>query len=128
MAAPLDDRPSWRPSRRAFLAVAGAAGALAAGRIHRPRLASAAGDDPREIPGTFMGLPGAPHVADPSPGNEPSTIYDFDGVVAVTRIFGTGTVTGGAPSTMTYDCDMRFLSGRYVGADGGTHEGTFGFF
>jgi hypothetical protein len=110
------------------MAVAGVAGVLAAGRIPRPNLVLAADDDPKEIPGTFMGIPGAPHVANPSPGNEPSTVFDFDGVIAITRIFGTGTAQGGSPSTMSFDCDMRFMSGRYVGADGVTHEGTFGFF
>jgi hypothetical protein len=110
------------------MAVAGAAGALAARHVRSPLVAMAEGDDPKQIPGTFMGIPGFPHVADPSPGNEPSTVFDFDGVIAITRIFGTGNATGGAPSTLTFDCDMRFLSGRYVGSDGVIRQGSFGFY
>jgi hypothetical protein len=121
------DINQWSPTRRGFMVAASAAGALAAGRLRHPRIAWAEGGDAREIPGTFMGIPGFPHVADPSPGNEPATIFDFDGVVAITRILGTGTAHGEAPSTMTFDCDMRFMTGRYIGADGTEREGAFGF-
>jgi hypothetical protein len=109
------------------MGAAGAAGAIAASKVWRPELSFAEGDDPKEIPGTFMGIPGGPHVQLPQPGNEPNTIGDFDGVIAIAHIFGTGAASGGAPAKMNFEVDMRFMSGRYVGADGVTHQGTFGF-
>lgn len=78
------------------------------------------------------------HVYDYIAGNEPSTIGDFRGLVAVCHLQGEGTVTkgggGGGVSTpsatgdrLVYDADMRIMKGLYVGEDGREHEGTFGF-
>ena len=78
------------------------------------------------------------HVYDYIPGNEPSTIGDFRGLVAINHLQGEGTVTrgggGGEISTpsatgdrLVYDADMRVMKGLYVGEDGQEHQGTFGF-
>jgi len=72
------------------------------------------------------------------PGNEPSTIGDFRGLVAINHLQGEGTVTRGGPAAelsqptaagdrLVYDADMRIMKGLYVGEDGQEHEGTFGF-
>lgn len=39
---------------------------------------------------------------------------------------GTG-VEHGVEVPLTFDVDMRFMAGRYVGTDGQIHEGQFGF-
>jgi hypothetical protein len=78
------------------------------------------------------------HVYDYVPGNEPSTIGDFRGLVAINHLAGEGTVlrgsdTGGLSTPtatgdrLVYDADMRIMKGLYVGEDGQEHEGTFGF-
>jgi hypothetical protein len=77
-------------------------------------------------------------VYDYIPGNEPSTIGDFRGLVAINHLQGEGTVTRGSTSggistptatgdRLVYDADMRIMKGLYVGEDGQEHEGTFGF-
>src|SRR4051794_26083342 len=88
--------PTTRPSRRRFLgAMAGAAGALGAGLAFPG--ATRAGDPivlPRPVPGGVRPLgPGTPifHVFPPVPLAEPSTITDFNGLVGVTELQGTGT-------------------------------------
>ena len=81
------------------------------------------------------------HVYDYLPGNEPSTIGDFRGLVAINHLQGEGIVTrgggssgGGGISTpsatgdrLVYDADMRIMEGLYIGEDGQEHQGTFGF-
>jgi hypothetical protein len=78
------------------------------------------------------------HVYDYIPGNEPSTIGDFRGLVAINHLTGEGTVlrgsdTGGISTPtatgdrLVYDADMRIMQGLYIGEDGQEHEGTFGF-
>jgi hypothetical protein len=78
------------------------------------------------------------HVYDYIPGNEPSTIGDFRGLVAINHLSGEGTVlrgsdTGGISTPtatgdrLVYDADMRIMQGLYIGEDGQEHEGTFGF-
>lgn len=131
-------------SRRGLFVGAGAAAGVLAGsrflppRFATPALAAASGADPRPIPGGFVALdrrrfhaypPGRSIPVDPSsPINEPSTITDFDGVVAITQTLGKGTGTErGVEAAMTFDSDMRLLAGRYVGMDGNVHEGAFGF-
>jgi hypothetical protein len=63
-------------------------------------------------------------------GREPSTITDFNGIVGVVHLQGTGTPTGGtgtdAISTL-YDVDLRFMKGFYRGVDNQFHFGTFAF-
>ena len=38
-----------------------------------------------------------------------------------------GTARGSDGSTYTFDTDMRFMRGTYVGRDGRTRDGAFGF-
>jgi len=130
-------------SRRGLLVGAGAAaGVLAGARVLPPRFGTSAhaasSAEPRPIPGGIVVLddrrfhvypPGRSIPVDPSsPINEPSTITDFDGVVAITQTLGQGTGTErGAEMAMTFDSDMRFMAGRYMGMDGNVHEGAFGF-
>lgn len=61
---------------------------------------------------------------------EPSTVFDFDGVVGVAHHSGTGVGTNtrtGVTKSYTTDSDNRFMRGRFVGVDGKTHRATFGF-
>lgn len=125
----------WVIQRAGGLALAG----LAAAR-RRPAFAQEAGGaNPRPIAGGGFEIEGEVlHVYDYLPGNEPSTIGDFRGLVAINHLQGEGTVTsgggGGGISTPTatgdrlvYDADMRIMKGLYIGEDGQEHEGTFGF-
>jgi hypothetical protein len=63
------------------------------------------------------------------PGLDPSSITDFNGFVGVADVQGTGTAHNpdGSTETLLYDTDMRFMTGTYVGKDGQTYKGTFGF-
>jgi hypothetical protein len=63
------------------------------------------------------------------PGMDASSITDFNGFVGVADVQGTGTATNpdGSTETLLYDTDMRFMSGTYIGKDGKTYKGTFGF-
>lgn len=66
----------------------------------------------------------------PDTGHDPSEIFDFGGIVAQTDLLLTGTGTdlntgNGAP--YNFHTDVRFMAGKFRGADGETHEGTFGF-
>ena len=89
-----------------------------------PLLADAASIDPTPIPDTIA--PGAPfHVQFPLAGNELSTINNFKGSVAVAAIRGTGMSSSEGP--FFFDSDQRFMQGTYIGVDGQTHKGTFGF-
>ena len=66
----------------------------------------------------------------PGKGNEPSTITDFRGDVAVADILGTGTGTDTPDDPavgLIFDADMRFMQGLYVGRDGRLRQGSFGF-
>lgn len=118
-------------SRRNFLGTAaGVAGGASLVFGQRP----SSGAEPRPIPGGIQPLgPGTEvfHVFLIGPGVEPSTITDFNGFVGATDIQGPWTVSGpSAPTPIpptTYDADMRFMIGEYIGADGRHHEGTFGF-
>ncbi len=89
---------------------------------------------PRPIPGGIQPFgPGTEvfHVFLPEPGNELSTITDFNGHIGAAEILGTGTATDaktGAKTKLLFDADVRFMVGEYVGLDGRNHHGTFGFF
>jgi hypothetical protein len=117
-------------SRRAFmgsvLGVTGAAfsaGLLPTAVLAKTKTANAA---PRPTPNsdlppfrfTFFG-----------PTADPSSIGDFDGLVGVADVRGTGKATNpdGTTETLVFDTDMRFMSGHYIGVDGHVHKGTFGF-
>jgi hypothetical protein len=86
---------------------------------------------PRPIPGgfdqNFNPVPSDPlvHVLPPAVGFEMSTISDFNGVVGAGEI--QGTATGSDGSRYTFDTDMRFMQGAYVGLDGRVYNGAFGF-
>jgi hypothetical protein len=134
-------------SRRNFIrASAGAAGAglvldsalsqpvFAAGKHH---LACPA--QPQPIPHTIdTGLgttihfffPGKVEGVDPNTGHDPSTIFDFSGVIAGADLLLTGTgtdLTTGDTAPYGFHTDMRFMSGEFVGADGEAHSGAFAF-
>jgi hypothetical protein len=79
---------------------------------------------------------GQPAPTDPEPqaahaaGRDPSTIFDFDGVVGVAdlNLTGTGTdTTTGASAMYGFHTDMRFMAGRFRGTDGHVHRGAFAF-
>src|SRR5438067_388542 len=80
-------------------------------------------------------IDGSPAATDPEPppqkaGRDPSTIFDFDGVVgqADLNLTGTGTdTTTGATSQYGFHTDMRFMMGKFVGTDGRLHHGAFAF-
>ena len=65
------------------------------------------------------------HFLLPGIGFEMSTITDFDGVVGGSET--RGTARGSDRTTYSFDCDMRFMQGEYVGFDGRRHFGSFGF-
>jgi hypothetical protein len=65
------------------------------------------------------------HVLVPSVGFEMSTITDFNGVIGASET--QGTAQGSDGSQYSFDCDMRFMRGAYVGLDGRMHNGSFGF-
>jgi len=121
--------------RRRFLrTAAGAAGLALTANAWLPALARAASPKgPRPIPGGIQPLgPGSElfHVFFPDPGAEPSLITDFDGMVGLAHVEGTGVGTDtatGASKTYTWDVDNRFMVGKYIGLDGQPHDGTFGF-
>ena len=129
-----------RITRRTFLgAAAMATGAVATG-LRLP--ATLAADDevatvfPLPIPGGVspFGIfihhfPPVP-VLGPASINEPSQITDFNGLVGVCRVTGSGTGTDtstGMTSRLNYQVDNGFMSGLYVGEDGKHHQGTFAF-
>ena len=65
------------------------------------------------------------HFLLPGIGFEMSTITDFDGVVGGSET--RGTARGSDGTTYSFDADMRFMQGVYVGFDGRRHIGSFGF-
>jgi hypothetical protein len=106
-------------------------------------LSSCGGDDsgrPKPIPGGIavngvgfhvFAPPGPSNPVDPnSPIQEPSTITDFEGAVGIAQVDGMGIATDlntGLELPVTFDCDMRFMQGDFIGEDGDRHSGTFGF-
>jgi hypothetical protein len=115
-------------SRRRFMTAAAATtGVVLGSGLWMPKLALAAGSDPKPIPGGFA--PGF-HVFLLGEGNEPSTITDFKGFVGVADVQGTGKATNtrtGFHETLNYDTDVRFMQGTYIGMDGNQYSDTFGF-
>jgi len=137
-------------SRRQFVRVAaGTTAATLGAGLWTPALAAASpGEDddehghqgtapPKPIPGgtdllALIGQPPGPlyHFFFPAFGQEVSTVDSLKGFVAAAEIQGTGTAIDtktGAKTPLTFDADMRFMDGVYVGRDGHTHRGTFGF-
>ena len=63
-------------------------------------------------------------------GRDPSTIFDFDGVIgeADLSLTGIGTdTTTGVSAHYGFNADMRLMMGRFVATDGGVHRGAFAF-
>ena len=63
-------------------------------------------------------------------GRDPSTIFNFDGVIgqAELNLTGTGTdTTTGQSAPYQFHTDMRFMAGKFVGTDGLVHKGAFAF-
>jgi hypothetical protein len=127
-------------SRRRFIQAAGglAFAGLATTRGTRTFAQDAGGANPKPIPAGFEIEGQVFHAYDYIPGNEPSTIGDFRGLVAINHLSGEGTVIRGGPNgglatptatgdRLVYDTDMRIMKGQYIGEDGQEHEGTFGF-
>jgi hypothetical protein len=138
----LDHRPFWRRAqsrRRLLQASGGLAVASVLGRQWDRVLAQEAGGaNPKPIRGGFEIEGQLYHAYDYIPGNEPSTIGDFRGLVAINHLSGEGTVIRGGPNgglatptttgdRLVYDTDMRIMKGQYIGEDGQEHQGTFGF-
>jgi len=118
-------------SRRQVI-VTGASGAAAAtllsSRLWVPELVHAGAPVPSAPKPIPLTLPFGPfHVQLIGPGQEPSTITDFNGFVGVADAQGTGTGSGPGSATLLFDADMRFMSGEYVGVDGKHYHSTFGF-
>ena len=118
-------------SRRGFIGVgAGAAAAVTLRPLFPFKTALATGDpEPKPIPGGSVPPPIGPRIWLPQRGLEPSTIFDFDGTVALADVYGSGEAhQGGLSFPANFNADMRFMTGKYVDLDGMTQEGTFGFF
>src|SRR5437899_2994897 len=112
-------------SRRGFIGVgASTAGALVATQLLRPtRVLAEGGPEPKPIPGGSVPPPMGPHAWLPRRGNEPSSIFDFDGTVALADIVGSGKGgQGGLSGPLNFDVDMRFMTGKYTALDGVTRE------
>jgi len=121
-------------SRRAFLrTAAGTAGAVATSRLWMPAIAQASKGSgvPNPIPGcTQIDDLGCFHFFFPGHGQEPATITDLNGFVAIADITGTGVGTDpdtGQTIPLTFETDTRIMSGEYVAKDGSHHNGTFAF-
>ena len=128
-------------SRRGVMQTAAAAGlALAGARLLRPAagwaVSTSGGAEPRPIPGGLVTVDGRRwHIYPPGPSNpldrdsvmnEPSAITDFDGVMTMAQVQGTGTEElEGRSVPLPFDADLRIMAGRYVGLDGQPHDGTF---
>ena len=136
----LFDRPL---TRRSFIGTVAAGtgvvlgSGLGLGAIPLPRLGStrafASGSaDPRPLPGGVFHPPSGVfiHHFPPGSANEPSQISDFRGLVANTRVSGTGTGTDtvtGDTTPLTFQVDMGIMDGLYIGQDNRRHRGVFAF-
>jgi hypothetical protein len=140
--------PRSGSSRRAFLGTLASAGTVLGVGLASSRTALAHNDDDasHRAGGLITPIPGglapfAPfgifiHHNPLKPGtplgdiNDPSQINDFDGFVGLTHIRGGGTGTDtatGMTSPLAYQADMGFSQGKFMGADGNKHKGTFAF-
>ena len=81
------------------------------------------------FPGPVEGAP-ATDPNFPNAGYDPSIITDFKGAIAQADLTFSGTGTNldtGESAPYDFHCDMRFMSGVFVGLDNRHHHGTFGF-
>jgi hypothetical protein len=98
-----------------------------------PRGIARAAQLPPEDPAAPKPIPGGirnTHHFLPGRGAKVSTIDDFDGVVGIAHLAGsgTGTLADGATVPLTYLIDNRFMVGEYLGVDGAHRSGTFAEF
>ena len=110
---------------------------LGLGAITLPRLGStrafAGGSaDPRPLPGGVLHPPSGVfiHHFPPGSANEPSQISDFRGLVANSRVTGSGIgvdMNTGAETPLTFQVDMGIMDGLYIGQDDRRHRGAFAF-
>jgi hypothetical protein len=114
--------------QRGAVALAGVAGL---GLVDPSSVLGSAFSPPAPIPGgfdlNFNIVPSGAfiHVIPPSVGLEMSSITDFNGVIGGSET--QGTAQGSDGTRYSFDCDMRFMRGAYVGVDGRLHNGSFGF-
>ncbi len=130
-------------SRRDFLKSAGAATAALMGAAMAPSMTAFAQGvrrgAPKPIPGGFelggvfwhLEIPDHPFFPTGGPETEdPSTIGDFDGQVALGYTAGMGErldkVTGVAEQ-MAYEADLRIMKGAYIDINGTQRSGAFAF-
>jgi hypothetical protein len=129
----LGDAAAVRFSRRQVLQRGAAAlsGVAGLGLLDPGLVLGSAFAAPRPIPGgfdhNFNIVPSGAvfHVIPPGIGFEMSSITDFNGVIGGSQT--RGTAHGSDGSAYSFDCDMRFMRGVYVGLDGRLHNGSFGF-
>jgi hypothetical protein len=118
-------------SRAQFVKRSAVAAVAGIGLLRAGRALAASGFDPKPIPGgfdeNFNIVPNGAfiHILPPAIGFEMATITDFKGVIAAAEIQGTARGTDG--TQYTFDTDMRFMQGRYIGMDGRQYQGAFGF-
>ena len=121
----------------------GVVGVFAGLGIVAPAVAKATSASPKPIPGGLhladLGLPVPPfpeiiHVEAPGvftpPDSEPISITDFNGNIGFAVVDGAGTgrdTVTGVTKRYSFNVDMRFMQGVYVGEDGGIRHRTFGF-
>ncbi len=134
---------AWRGlTRRRFL---GSAAGTGAGLVLGSRIGSAGAQEaahpvcpavPRPIPhissppGAHFFFPGPVEGVSANVGHDPSIITDFSGVIAQADLNFSGTGTNldtGASAPYDFHCDMRFMSGVFVGLDNEQHLGNIGF-
>ena len=112
-------------SRRRFLQTTGAtAGALVLGSSGwTPAWAKPHDATPNPVPAFVNG----PNVFTP-PDTDPSAIFDFDGDLGFAVVDGTGVgrnTDTHVETPLSYEVDLRFMQGKYLGKDGKHHHGTF---
>jgi len=63
-------------------------------------------------------------------GRDPSTLFDFDGLIGQADLMLTGTGTDTTTNVSVpykFHCDMRFATGKFLATDRQVHKGTFAF-
>lgn len=102
--------------------------ALAAAALPAPRAHAGTVDLPDPIPvlpGAVIFSPGPRRLGFAGPGQDPSSIGNFRGLVALAYLQGKVRDTTGRRFLLHND--MRILQGDYIAADGIERHGTFGF-
>ena len=150
-----DPASKWklqRLSRRNLIHGVAGAGLLLNSRLSLPAFAQDEDDDENDNrckplarpiphittpPGQHFFFPGPPDGSAPSTfphfpnaGFDPSTITDFQGLIAQVDLNfgGTGTdLNTGTSTPYTFHTDWRFYKGTFVGVDGIAHHGALTF-